>query len=399
MLICLSDSLLLCFDHNIHSTFCLLSPFHVSRCCWHPNNVKNRMMTRAFGHNPCCDNQSTNVVLRGEIYLRLSHFLSSSSSPVVSSVFLEQREKPCDIWISVFCYLSHSDDSVTTGGAQPSHDVETLPDQTFITSTQSTLSNGTFCFLFLEEEEGGTQVRRSCGETDSWAGKFTHFIKSPQNKCIQSFQIDFRTAPHTAFFFIFCRRWPGTSSLCEEEQMSSTSCMGSQTELEGKRQMFVADCGQDMRSGHVHRRSHRGHLTCLSPAAPLQANNALLILTAEMLRLSASPVFAPHPASFDWFEIMVVLLSVSPAWLTPLALVGSPIRTPSRFLDPHCPADPPGDIWPLCLAIMILSVQSLFCCFMPINYFTLCSTHWPRLLSSNLPHTSNISRETHVQHF
>lgn len=72
MLICLSNSLLVSFDHNIHSTFCLLSPFHVSRCCWHPNDVNNRMMTRAFGHNPCCDNQSSNVVLRGEIYLRLS---------------------------------------------------------------------------------------------------------------------------------------------------------------------------------------------------------------------------------------------------------------------------------------------------------------------------------------
>ena len=121
------------------------------------------MMTRAFGHNPCCDNQSSNVVLRGEIYLRLSHFLSFSSLPVVSALFLEQREKPYDVWISIFCYLSHSDDSVTTGGAQPSHDVETLPDQTFITSTQSTLSNGTFCFLFPEEEEGALRCTGHVG--------------------------------------------------------------------------------------------------------------------------------------------------------------------------------------------------------------------------------------------
>lgn len=34
---------------------------------------KNRTTRRAFGHNPCCDNQSS-VVLRGEIYLRNFNF-------------------------------------------------------------------------------------------------------------------------------------------------------------------------------------------------------------------------------------------------------------------------------------------------------------------------------------
>lgn len=76
-------------------------------------------MRRAYGHNPCCNNQSSNIVLR--------------------------------------------DDSVTTGGAQPCHDVETLqlPDQTFITSTQSTLSNGTF--FFYGEAEGALRCAGQAG--------------------------------------------------------------------------------------------------------------------------------------------------------------------------------------------------------------------------------------------
>ncbi|KAM3620930.1 uncharacterized protein V6R79_003811 [Siganus canaliculatus] len=78
---------------------------------------QTRMTMRAFGHNPRCDNQSSNVVLR--------------------------------------------DDSVTTGGAQPCHDVETLSDQTFITSTQSTLSNGTFVsFPGKRRGHSGVQVQQ-----------------------------------------------------------------------------------------------------------------------------------------------------------------------------------------------------------------------------------------------
>lgn len=109
-------------------------------CSFFYHTVNNRMTTRAFGHNPCCDNQSSNVVLRGEIYLRLS----VSSLPALSATF---HDKPNRCMTSGFLYFSHSDDSVTTGGAQPCHDVETLPDQTFITSTQSTLSNGTFVYF------------------------------------------------------------------------------------------------------------------------------------------------------------------------------------------------------------------------------------------------------------
>lgn len=66
---------------------------------------------------------------------------------VLSAIFHNERKRLLDVWIFVFCHLSHLDDSVTTGGAQPCHDVETLPDQTFITSTQSTLSNGTFVYF------------------------------------------------------------------------------------------------------------------------------------------------------------------------------------------------------------------------------------------------------------
>lgn len=85
---------------------------------------QTRMTRRASGHNPCCDNQSSNVVLR--------------------------------------------DDSVTTGGAQPCHDVETLPDKTFIYSTQSILRNGTFvcffCFVFPGKRRGHSGVQVTHGD-------------------------------------------------------------------------------------------------------------------------------------------------------------------------------------------------------------------------------------------
>lgn len=108
-------------------------------------NTNNRMMTRAFGHNPCCDNQSSNVFLRGEIKSTLPHFLIPVPSLHVCCI-LYSREHKCDVSLFFFflCYLSYSDDSVTTGGAQPRHDVETLHNQTFITSIQSTLRHGTF---------------------------------------------------------------------------------------------------------------------------------------------------------------------------------------------------------------------------------------------------------------
>lgn len=60
----------------------------------------------------------------------------------------------------------------------------------------------------------------------------------------------------------------------------------------------------------------------LPHAAPLQANGPLVILAAEIPRLSVSTVIVSDPSSFDCFEIRVVLRSVSHAWLTPLALVG-----------------------------------------------------------------------------
>lgn len=58
----------------------------------------------------------------------------------------------------VFHYLSHSDDSVTTGGAQPCHDIETFHDQTFIIPTQSTLTSGTFV-TFAGKRRGYSSVQ------------------------------------------------------------------------------------------------------------------------------------------------------------------------------------------------------------------------------------------------
>ena len=65
-------------------------------------NANNRMMMRAFGHNPCCDNQSCNVFLRGEIKLTLPHFLIPVSSLHVCCILYSGKHM-CHI--SLFFYV------------------------------------------------------------------------------------------------------------------------------------------------------------------------------------------------------------------------------------------------------------------------------------------------------
>lgn len=135
------------------------------------NTVNNRMTMRAFGHNLCCDNQSSNVVLRGEVYLRLF--------PLFPLLYFIKTETAA--WRLNFCIsLSLTFRDSVTGGAQPCHDVETLPDQTFITSTQSTLSNGTFVY-FLGKRRGhsGVQVMQGDWQLSRYLNTFhirTHIM-------------------------------------------------------------------------------------------------------------------------------------------------------------------------------------------------------------------------------
>lgn len=103
---------------------------------------------------------------------------------------------------------------------------------------------------------------------------------------------------------------------------------------------------------------HRGLMEVTSPvrhlqnAPPLQANNALLVLPAEVSWLS--PPYLPTV----FFSILLPLIG-SRSWLSYclFCLTDSSGSGCVPCLT-HCPADPPGDIWPLYLAIMIFSVQS-----------------------------------------
>lgn len=93
-----------------------------------------RMMTRAFGR------KRLNVTAKAPLL-----FWGVSSEITTRSVSRQRsHEETWRLWwfflllsLSLLSF-SHPDHSVTTGGAQPCHDVKTPRDQTFITSTQST---------------------------------------------------------------------------------------------------------------------------------------------------------------------------------------------------------------------------------------------------------------------
>ncbi|KAJ4927567.1 hypothetical protein JOQ06_015292 [Pogonophryne albipinna] len=88
----------------------------------------------------------------------------------------------------------------------------------------------------------------------------------------------------------------------------------------------------------------RGHLTCLSPADHYTSSGQQRPLhppSRDLMTACQSPVFVPHPPPCDgsrsWSSCCLFLLPTDPSgWLPHLTL--------SWFLDPHCPADPPGDI-------------------------------------------------------
>lgn len=133
-------------------------------------------------------------------------------------------------------------------------------------------------------------------------------------------------------------------------------------------------------------------------APPLQANNALLILPAEISWLSPPcqpSIFVLHPSSSDWFKIMVALLSVSPAWLTPLALVGSPVWHTAPLT--HLVTSDPSTWLSWLLVCRVSSV--VYYLIVLMSYI---SPLW-HTVTSFLPlymsDTPSLSREAHVQHF
>lgn len=158
-------------------------------------------------------------------------------------------------------------------------------------------------------------------------------------------------------------RWCGSSSWCEQDKTHSTSHNIRYSQLKWKERerygerdvLCVSNCCLDMWLTREH--CIRGYTEVNSPVCHKFRPTALSWSTQQRShdRLSAQYFFLP-PSSFDWFKIMVVLLTVSPAWLTPLALVGSSAWLLSWFFNPHCPPDSPGDIWPLCLAVMTFGV-------------------------------------------
>lgn len=130
---------------------------------------------------------------------------------------------------------------------------------------------------------------------------------------------------------------------------SSTQDRRCGTELDRKRQMLkcsVSDCYLDrcvINTAAQHQRSHRGHLTCLSPALngrPLQADNVPLDPPGRELMTVCQPsIFFPfilrlvqdHGCLAACFTCLTD--SSGSGWLSCLTLSWF-------FLNPHCPADP-----------------------------------------------------------
>lgn len=181
--------------------------------------------------------------------------------------------------------------------------------------------------LFFPGRGGGTQVCKSCIETDSWAGDVGALLGVNRTR---------RTPLHTT---LDSHNWNGRRENNMEKEMFGV-CL-----------IVVLDMWLTWEH------CIRGYTEVNSPVCHKFRPMALSWSTQQRShdRLSAQYFFLP-PSSFDWFKIMVVSLTVSPAWLTPLALVGSAAWLLSWFFNPHCPPDSPGDIWPLCLAVMTFGV-------------------------------------------
>lgn len=118
----------------------------------------------------------------------------------------------------------------------------------------------------------------------------------------------------------WCRWWRDRCALCQ----------------------IPARTGRVINMAALHRRSQRGHLTCLSPAGHCTSSgqrHALLILAAELSWLVCQPSICSSPFSLWLIQDHGCCMFHPPDWLLWLWL--APHLTLSRFLDPHCPADPP----------------------------------------------------------
>lgn len=170
----------------------------------------NRMTTRAFGHNSCCDNQSSNVVLRGKMYLTISY----SSAFCLSYFPTWGGTAGTDVWMFVFLmfrWFSHYWRST----AMPWCWNTTRPNIYYLHSVNSQQWD---LYLFSREEEGTLRCAGH-GETDSWAGDFTHYHvnNNRQKYCFVCVSVETVAGQYSRVFPAWSNVGP---PLCDQEQMS-----------------------------------------------------------------------------------------------------------------------------------------------------------------------------------
>lgn len=176
--------------------------------------------------------------------------------------------------------------------------------------------------LFFPGRGGGTQVCRSCIDWQL-SRYFTH-LDTHRHAVVNIILItlkekSFQTETSTVSF-MFCLRWCGSSSWCEQDKTHSTSHNIRYSQLKWKERerygerdvLCVSNCCLDMWLTREH--CIRGYTEVNSPVCHKFRPTALSWSTQQRShdRLSAQYFFLP-PSSFDWFKIMVVLLTVSPA--------------------------------------------------------------------------------------
>jgi len=173
------------------------------------NMADNRMMRRAFGHNLSCDNQSSNVVLRGKIYLILSNI-----KILACSVYTTKGASSWHLWfvvshVQMIQSLLEEHGHAMMLKHHPTNNVLRSISQYFWAV------GPLLCFLFCFsrwEWRGDSQVCRFCMENDSWTGDFLSFLKHTP-KILTNLWCCLTSKLHlTVLVFMFFFRWCGAST-------------------------------------------------------------------------------------------------------------------------------------------------------------------------------------------
>lgn len=135
----------------------------------------------------------------------------------------------------------------------------------------------------------------------------------------------FKVADLTNFFYPD-HRWRPESKVEGQMLLADVLCV--------KRLLGQAMWSAWQPSTWYHTRGFPSAVCHILGAAPPQASDALFILPAESSWLSSGSVFS----SSSYFHWLIQDMTLS------------------LFLNPHCPADPSGDFWPLYLAVTTLPV-------------------------------------------